>query len=196
LRRKLRDKRLRRSGFLLRNRSREPESAKFPVKFPVGGEFALRCGAISTASPAKVCPLRSTAYCISRIFRAYRWFCNLGIEDAVRDHSAFSRARKEHFRGGDVPRRVSERVVESCIAAGLVDGERFAVDANLIQADANKQRSIAGQDWRRDRDPARSGRAVKKEFNGDPRRYGVGRRQRRCPEVCLAVRSGCAADRR
>jgi hypothetical protein len=34
-------------------------------------------------------------------------------------------------------------------------------DASLIQADANKQRSIAGQDWRRDRDPARSSRAVK-----------------------------------
>jgi Transposase DDE domain len=45
--------------------------------------------------------------------------------------------------------------------AGLVGGEGFAVDASLIAADANKQRSIAGQDWRRDRDPARSSRAVK-----------------------------------
>jgi transposase len=58
-------------------------------------------------------------------------------------------------------RRVFERVVEACIAAGLVGGEGFAVDASLIAADANKQRSIAGQDWRRDRDPARSSRAVK-----------------------------------
>jgi hypothetical protein len=40
---------------------------------------------------------------------------------------------------------------------GLVGGEGFAVDASLIQA-ANKQRSIAGQDWRKDRDPARSSR--------------------------------------
>jgi hypothetical protein len=54
-----------------------------------------------------------------------------------------------------------ERVVETCIAAGLVGGEGFAVDASLIAADANKQRSIADQDWRRDRDPARSSRAVK-----------------------------------
>jgi len=38
---------------------------------------------------------------------------------------------------------------------------RWKVDANLIAADANKQRSIAGQDRRRDRDPARSSRAVK-----------------------------------
>jgi len=92
---------------------------------------------------------------------AYRWFCKLGIEDAVPDHSAFSRARNERFREGDVFRRMLEQVVEACITAGLVGGEGFAVDASLIQADANKQRSIAGQDWRRDRDPARSSRAVK-----------------------------------
>ena len=92
---------------------------------------------------------------------AYRWFCKLGIENAVPDHSAFSRARNERFREGNVFRRVFERVVEACIAAGLVGGEGFAVDASLIQADANKQRSIAGQDWRRDRDPKRSSRAVK-----------------------------------
>src|SRR6266516_7986542 len=67
---------------------------------------------------------------------AYRWFCKLGIEDAIPDHSAFSRARNERFRQGDVFRHV--------FAAGLVGGEGFAVDASLIQADANKQRSIAG----------------------------------------------------
>src|ERR1700726_3704401 len=44
---------------------------------------------------------------------AYRWFCKLGIEDAVPDHSAFSRARNERFREGDVFRRVFERVVEA-----------------------------------------------------------------------------------
>jgi transposase/CheY-like chemotaxis protein len=92
---------------------------------------------------------------------AYRWFCRLGIEDAIPDHSAFSRARNERFREGDVFRRVFERVVETCIAAGLVGGKGFAVDASLIAADANKQRSIAGHDWRSDRDPLRSSRAVK-----------------------------------
>jgi Transposase domain (DUF772) len=30
---------------------------------------------------------------------AYRWFCGLSIEDRVPDHSAFSRARNERFRG-------------------------------------------------------------------------------------------------
>ncbi len=65
------------------------------------------------------------------------------------------------FREGDVFRYLFERVVGACIAAGLVGGEGFAVDASLIAADANKRRSIAGQDWRKDRDPARSSRAVK-----------------------------------
>jgi transposase len=79
---------------------------------------------------------------------AYRWFCKLGIEDAIPDHSVFSRARNERFREGGIFRHVFERVVEACIASSLVGGEGFAVDASLIQADANKQRSIAGQDWR------------------------------------------------
>src|SRR3954466_4354907 len=78
---------------------------------------------------------------------AYRWFCKLGIEDAIPDHSAFSRVRNERFREGDVFRRMFERVVETCIAAGLVGGEGFAVDASLIQADANKQRPVGRIDW-------------------------------------------------
>jgi len=52
-------------------------------------------------------------------------------------------------------------VVEACIAAGLVGGEGFAVDASLIVADANKQRSIPGKDWDKKRDPATASRAVK-----------------------------------
>ena len=63
---------------------------------------------------------------------AYRWFCGLSIEDKVPDHSAFSRARHERFRDSDMFRRVFERVVEDCIAAGLIGGQGFAVDASLI----------------------------------------------------------------
>ena len=33
---------------------------------------------------------------------AYRWFCGLGIEDKIADHSAFSRARNERFRDSDM----------------------------------------------------------------------------------------------
>jgi transposase len=41
---------------------------------------------------------------------AYRWFCGLGIEDKIPDHSVFSRARHERFRESDALRRVFERV--------------------------------------------------------------------------------------
>jgi transposase len=92
---------------------------------------------------------------------AYRWFCGLGLEDAVPDHSAFSRARNERFRDSNIFRRVFERVVDTCITAGLVGGEGFAVDASLIVADANKQRSIPGSEWKKDRDPQDASRAVK-----------------------------------
>src|SRR5688572_5168768 len=92
---------------------------------------------------------------------AYRWFCRLGIEDQIPDHSAFSRARNERFKESDIFRRVFERVVEACIAAGLVGGKGFAVDASLIVADANKQRSIPGKEWDKQRDPETASRAVK-----------------------------------
>src|SRR5271165_2998061 len=92
---------------------------------------------------------------------AYRWFCELGLEDAIPDHSAFSRARNKRFREGDVFRRMFERVVGACIEAGLVGGEGFAVDASLIEADANRQRSIPGVEWKKQIDPAAASRAVK-----------------------------------
>lgn len=75
---------------------------------------------------------------------AYRWYCGLSIEDAIPDHSAFSRARHERFREADLLRRVFERVVGTCIAAGLVGGEAFSVDASVIQADVNQVRRVPG----------------------------------------------------
>src|SRR5436190_1381888 len=92
---------------------------------------------------------------------AYRWFCGLSIEDKIPDHSAFSRGRNERFRDSAIFRRVFERVVDACIAAGLVGGEGFAVDASLILADANKQRSIPGSEWKKERNPEAASRAVK-----------------------------------
>ena len=92
---------------------------------------------------------------------AYRWFCGLGLEDKIPDHSAFSHARNERFSDSGIFRSVFERVVGACIAAGLVGGEGFAVDASLIQADANKQRSIPGSEWLKNLDPEEASRAVK-----------------------------------
>jgi transposase len=91
---------------------------------------------------------------------AYRWFCGLSIEDKVPDHSAFCRARNERFGDSAIFRSVFERVVGACIGAGLVGGEGFAVDASLIQADANKHRSIPGSEWQKTCDPEPASRAM------------------------------------
>jgi len=76
---------------------------------------------------------------------AYRWFCGLGIEDPIPNHSVFSRARGERFREGDVLRRVFERVVARSIEAGLVGGEAFSIDASLIRADVDKTKRVPGR---------------------------------------------------
>ncbi len=80
---------------------------------------------------------------------AYRWFCRLGLEDRVPDHSTFSLNRHGRFRDSDVLRRVFEHVVHVCLDAGLMGGEGFAVDASVIEADASRFARIEGEiDWR------------------------------------------------
>src|SRR3974390_2323378 len=76
---------------------------------------------------------------------AYRWFCRLGLEGAVPDHSTFSKNRHGRFRQSDLLRRMFESVLQRCMREGLVGGEAFAVDASLIRADANRQRGIESE---------------------------------------------------
>ena len=93
---------------------------------------------------------------------AYRWFCRLDLTDRVPDHSTFSKNRHGRFRDSDLLRIVFEDVVARCIREGVVGGERFVVDASLIEADANKQNSTAKEDWNPDAiDPADAPRAVR-----------------------------------
>jgi transposase len=75
---------------------------------------------------------------------AYRWFCRLGLDGDVPDHSTFSKNRHGRFRESDLLRQLFETVVRRCMAEGLVGGEGFAVDASLIAADANRQRCVPG----------------------------------------------------
>ena len=71
---------------------------------------------------------------------AYRWFCRLGLNGDVPDHSTFSKNRHGRFRKSDLLRRVFETVLQRCMREGLVGGEAFAIDASLIKADANRQK--------------------------------------------------------
>jgi transposase len=80
---------------------------------------------------------------------AYRWFCGLGLEDQVPHHSTFSVNRHGRFRESDILRKVFEEVVCGCMAAGLVGGEGFAVDASVIEANASRFQRVEGSevDW-------------------------------------------------
>jgi len=92
---------------------------------------------------------------------AYRWFCRLGLEDAVPDHSTFSKNRHGRFRASETFRWLFDEVVRRCMAEGLVKGEGFAVDASIVAADASAQRGEPGEakiDWA---DPVLSTRAVR-----------------------------------
>jgi hypothetical protein len=73
---------------------------------------------------------------------AYRWFCRLGLEGDVPDHSTFSKNRHGRFRDSDLLRHLFETTVTRCMAEGLVGGEGFAVDASLVRADVNRQRAV------------------------------------------------------
>jgi transposase len=72
---------------------------------------------------------------------AYRWFCRLDLSDRVPDHSTFSKNRHGRFRASELLRHLFETTVERCLDKGLVSGQRMAIDASLIEADANKQNS-------------------------------------------------------
>src|SRR3954447_3142733 len=89
---------------------------------------------------------------------AYRWFCRLDLDDEVPDHSTFSKNRHGRFRDSDLLRLVFERVVGLCLAAGLVKGEGFAVDASVIEADASRYHGRAPEeiDWSAVENPSRA----------------------------------------
>ncbi|MFG5380873.1 IS5 family transposase [Yoonia sp. R2-816] len=97
---------------------------------------------------------------------AYRWFCRLDLNDRIPDHSTFSKNRHGRFCESELLRHLFETTVARCITEGLVSGQRMAVDASLIEADANRQCSAPKEEW----DPARidvgtAPRAVREYLN-------------------------------
>ena len=80
---------------------------------------------------------------------AYRWFCRLDLDDKVPDHSTFSVNRHGRFRDSNLFREIFEAVVRTCMDAGLVKGEAFAVDASVMEADEtlSAQGRPRGRQW-------------------------------------------------
>src|SRR5262250_2611062 len=98
---------------------------------------------------------------------AYRWFCRLGLEDAVPEHSTFSKNRHGRFRESDAFRHVFETVLERCMTEGLVGAEGFAIDASVVKADAARASAVSGQAAEQFAyGPGQASRAVREYLDG------------------------------
>jgi transposase len=63
----------------------------------------------------------------------FRWFVGLGIDDAVWDHSTFSKNR-DRLLAGDVAAQFLSAVLAGRRVKRLLSSEHFSVDGTLIQA--------------------------------------------------------------
>ena len=101
-----------------------------------------------------------------------KWRCTclplvrkLDLDDKVPHHSTFSVNRLGCFRESEILRHIFESVVAACMAAGLVKGEGFAVDASVMEANASRYHGKAPDelDWT---DAQRQKRAVAEYLAG------------------------------
>lgn len=75
---------------------------------------------------------------------SYRWFCRLSFKDPVPEHSSFTRVRD---RFGEATYKVIfQKVVEQCIKAGLVKGDRVMADGSMISANASIYAMVERED--------------------------------------------------
>ena len=64
------------------------------------------------------------------------WFCGLGLDGDIPDHSVISKARKRW--GTEVFAEFFGRVLDRCVKAGLVDGGLVHVDSSIVAANADR----------------------------------------------------------
>lgn len=90
----------------------------------------------------------------------FRWFVGLSIDDAVWNHSVFSKNR-DRLLEHDVATELFNATVEMADARGLLSGEHFSVDGTLIQAWAS-HKSLRRKDGSDDGRPP-------EDWRGEPR---------------------------
>lgn len=90
----------------------------------------------------------------------FRWFVGLSIDDAVWNHSVFSKNR-ERLIEHDAVTTLFNATVQTAEARGLLSGEHFSVDGTLIQAWAG-HKSVRRKDGSHDDRPP-------EDWRGEPR---------------------------
>jgi transposase len=95
----------------------------------------------------------------------FRWFVGLSVDEAVWDHSTFTKNR-ERLIEAKVARKLLRRVVRQARRAGLLSNEHFTVDGTLIEswAAVKSMRRRDGSD-----EPPGPGRNPTVDFHGERR---------------------------
>src|SRR6202163_1767684 len=77
-----------------------------------------------------------------RMHLAWRWFTGLGFDQEIPHHSTFSKNRHGRFQESKLFEELFERIVEQCMAVGLVRGKQLSVDGSFVEANAAKESRI------------------------------------------------------
>jgi transposase len=96
----------------------------------------------------------------------FRWFVGLSMDDAVWDHSTFSKNR-DRLMQADIAAAFFERIVAQARARGLTSDEHFSVDGTLIEAWASLKSFRPRDD---SDDPPSGGRNPARDFRGQQRK--------------------------
>jgi transposase len=100
----------------------------------------------------------------------FRWFVGLGIDDAVWDHSVFSKNR-DRLLEGDVAAKFLVSVLALPRVKRLLSSEHFSVDGTLIEAWASLKsfKPRADQGDNDEQPPVSGGRNADVDFKGEKR---------------------------
>ena len=74
-----------------------------------------------------------------RLNIAYRWFCGFELDDAIPDHSTFSKTRTRKWQQSGLFQNAFYEIVKQCIACGLIDGKAMAADGSYIPANVSRE---------------------------------------------------------
>jgi transposase len=96
----------------------------------------------------------------------FRWFVGLGVDDAVWDHSTFSKNR-DRLLEGDLAAKLLGAVLTQPRVKRLLSADHFSVDGTLVEAWAS-MKSFRPKDGS-DEPPAGGGRNREAEFHGQKR---------------------------
>jgi transposase len=105
----------------------------------------------------------------------FRWFVGIGVDDAVWDHSTFSKNR-ERLPEGDVAAKLLSAVLAHSRVKRLLSTAHFSVDGTLIEAWASMKsflpKSLSSDEEPRNgsgEPPAGGGRNREADFHGETR---------------------------